>query len=140
MKMQHFGSRPCSMWLEFGTKLMSLKCDLALSDLALPAFLTSHATDLQSPQSPTSFLPQGLCKCYSIPSAIFPDLPSSAKCYFPRESSVITLVRVIESLSTNHSYVSMVCFVQNTYHDRILSSIFLGFYSPSSVCPEGCRL
>lgn len=124
-----------STQLDFGAELIFIKCDLALLGLALPAFLINHATDLHWLKNPTSFLPQGLCICYFILSAVFPDLPSSAKYYFPKTPSVITLFKVIESFPTNHSWVSMVCFVQNTYHSRILSSIFTRFYSLSSVCP-----
>lgn len=84
-----------SAQLEFGAELLFIKCDLALLGLTLPAFLINHATDLHWLKNPTSFLPQGLCICYFILSAIFPDLPSSAKYYFPKKPSVITLFKVI---------------------------------------------
>ena len=115
-------------WVE----LISLQCVHALIDEALSAFPISHATDLHWPQNPTSFLPQSF-GIYLILTTNFPDLRSSAKYYFPKKPSVITVFKVTESLPTNHSCVSMVCFIWNTYCSKILSSAFTRFSSLSSV-------
>lgn len=46
-----------------------------------------------------------------------------------KKPSVIMLFKVIESFLIHHSYIFMVCFIQDIYYSRILSSIFIRFSS-----------
>lgn len=122
---QHFSFRCCTCSSASIWSSTDKKCESGCTWSSLTCF--SYQSYLHWSQYPTSF--PLLCIHYSVLSAVFSDLPSSAKCHFPKETSMINLFKIIEFFPAHHSYASKVYFIQNIYCNRnvviCIYSVFL---------------